>query len=214
MALRPELALAREDLKLQQLNVINVKNLLLPDLRFLSTYAPNSIGTSLDGTVDNAFRSLASDHFVDWTVGLRLNYTLGYRDAYAQLRTARLDLARSYGVLREQESKAQMALAVDYRHLFEYYELIQIQRVQREAAAVQLQARFKEYQAGRGTLDILLESHACGPTPCAWSSMPSPNTTTPSSAMNSPRGRSCSSTTWSSPRDLCRTVPQMPRRGT
>src|SRR5207244_8314772 len=31
-------------------------------------------------------------------------------------------------------------------------------RAQREAAAVQLQARFKEYQAGRGTLDILLES--------------------------------------------------------
>lgn len=158
LALRPELVIARNDLKLQQLNLINVKNLLLPDLRFTSTYALNGIGNSLEGTVNNAFRSLASDRFVDWSLGLRMNYTLGYRDAHAQLRQTRLSLARSYQVLQEQETKAQHALEVDYRHLFEYYELILIQRAQREAAAVQLQARFKEYQAGRGTLDILLES--------------------------------------------------------
>lgn len=158
LALRPELVIARQDLKFQQLNLINVKNLLLPDLRFTSTYALNGIGKSLEGTVDNAFRSLASDRFIDWTVGLRLNYVLGYRDAHAQLRQARLNLARSYAVLREQETKAQHALAVDYRQLFQAYELILINRAQREAAAVQLQARFKEFQAGRGTLDILLES--------------------------------------------------------
>src|SRR5207244_10137636 len=133
LALRPELLLARYDLKAQQLNLINVKNLLLPDLRVTSTYALNGIGSSLDGTVSNAFRSLASDRFTDWTVGLRLNYVLGYRDAHAQLRVARLNLARSYGVLREQENKAQNALTVDYRLIFQAYELIQIQRSQREA---------------------------------------------------------------------------------
>jgi outer membrane protein TolC len=158
MAQRPELFIARQDLKFQQLNLINAKNLLLPDLRFTSTYALNGIGKALDGTVSNALSSLASDRFVDWTLGLRLNYTLGYRDAHAQVRQARLAVARSYAVLREQEQKAQYGLTDDWRHLFEYYQLIQIQRAQREAAAVQLQARFKEYQAGRGTLDILLES--------------------------------------------------------
>jgi outer membrane protein TolC len=169
LALRPELFIARQDVKFQQLNLTYIKNLLLPDLRFTSTYALNGIGNSLDGTTGqqntptqpanvNAFRSLASDRFADWTVGLRLNYVLGYRDAHAQLRTARLNLARSYAVLREQELKAQHALAADYRQIFQAYELIGIQRAQREAAAVQLQARFKEFQAGRGTLDILLES--------------------------------------------------------
>jgi outer membrane protein TolC len=162
LALRPELFIARQDVKFQQLNLINVKNLLLPDLRFTSTYALNGIGNSLDGTTGqqntptqkvnvNAFRSLASDRFVDWTLGVRLNYVLGYRDAHAQLRTARLNLARSYAVLREQESKAQHALAVDYRLLIQVYESIQIRRSQREAAAMQLQARFKEWQAGKGT---------------------------------------------------------------
>ncbi len=134
----------------------------MPDLRFTSTYALNGIGNSLDGTTGqqntptqkvnvNAFRSLASDRFVDWTVGVRLNYVLGYRDAHAQLRTARLNLARSYAVLREQEIKAQHALTADYRLLIQAYESIQIQRAQREAAAMQLQARFKEWQAGKGS---------------------------------------------------------------
>jgi outer membrane protein TolC len=159
LALRPELILARQDLKFRQLDLINTKNLMLPDLRFVSTYGLNGIGSSLDGAgTANALRSLASDQFVDWSVGFRLSYVLGYRDAHAQTRQARLNLARSYTVLRDQEEKAMRFLAQQYRHLFEFHEQIEIQRSQREAAAIQLQARFQEFLAGRGTLDILLES--------------------------------------------------------
>src|SRR5438132_1166380 len=60
LALRPELIIARQDLKLHQLNLITVKNLLLPDLRFTSTYSLNVIGKTLDGTVGNAYRRLAA----------------------------------------------------------------------------------------------------------------------------------------------------------
>jgi outer membrane protein TolC len=166
LALRPELILAREDLKFRQLDLINAKNLLLPDLRFTSTYALNGIGNHLDGTSNtslthtstNAFRSLASDRFTDWSVGLRLSVALGYRDAHAQARVARLNLARSYLVLQDQEAKAQRFLDQQYRHLLEFHLQIEIQRAQREAAAVQLESRFREFQAGRGTLDILLEA--------------------------------------------------------
>ena len=49
LSLRPELVLARHDLKFRQLNLINQKNLLLPDLRFTSTYDINGLGTHLDG---------------------------------------------------------------------------------------------------------------------------------------------------------------------
>jgi outer membrane protein TolC len=164
LALRPELIQARNDLKFRQLDLINVKNLLLPDLRFTSTYALNGIGTKLDGTTNNegtsinAFRSLAADRFTDWSIGLRFSYNLGYRDAHAQTRLARLNLARSYRVLQDQEDKAQRFLALQYRHLFEFHEQIAVQRAQREAAAIQLESRFREFQAGRGTLDILLEA--------------------------------------------------------
>jgi outer membrane protein TolC len=158
LALRPELVLAREDLKFRQLDIINAKNLLLPDLRFTSTYDLNGLGSRLDGTENNAFRSLASDKFNDWSVGLRMTVPLGFRDAHSQVRVARLNLARSYQALHDQELKAEGYLALQYRHLFEFHEQIQIQRAQREAAAVQLDARFKEFLAGRGTLDILLEA--------------------------------------------------------
>jgi hypothetical protein len=132
---------------------------LLPDLRITSTYGLNGLGTRLDGPgTDNAFRSLASDKFTDWNIGLRFSYLIGYRDAHAQTRVARLNLARSYLTLQDQERKALRFLELKYRQIFSFHAQIEINKSQREAAAEQLQARFKEYQAGRGTLDILLES--------------------------------------------------------
>jgi hypothetical protein len=158
LTLRPELIQARNDLKRSQLELILVKNSLLPDLRFTSTYGINGIGTTLDGTVNNAFRSLAGDRFVDWTLGLRLTVPIGYRDAHAQTRITRLNLERSYRALQDYEAKAMRDLELEYRHLQEFHEQIAIQRSQRLAAADQLNARSQRYVAGKETLDILLES--------------------------------------------------------
>jgi outer membrane protein TolC len=159
LARRPELILARQDLKFRQLDLITAKNLLLPDLRFISAYNINGVGSRLDGPgEDNALRSFASDRFTGWTLGLRMTVPLGYRDQYAQLRATRLNLARSYLALRDQENKAELFLAQQYRHLQEFYAQIEAQRAQRIAAAEGLEARFKEFLAGRGTLDILLEA--------------------------------------------------------
>ncbi len=159
LALRPELVLARQDLKFRQLDVLNQKNQLLPDLRFTSTYDINAIGSRLDGPeADNALRNLASNRFNNWSIGLRLDVPLGFRDAHAAVCVARLNLARSYAALQDQEQKAQLYLAQQYRNVFAFHQLIEIQRASREAAAQQLDARFKEFLAGRGTLDILLEA--------------------------------------------------------
>ena len=49
LALRPELVLARQDLKFRQLDLIAQKNALKPDLRFFATYDVNGLGTRLDG---------------------------------------------------------------------------------------------------------------------------------------------------------------------
>lgn len=156
---RPELILARNDLKFRQLDLINQKNLLLPDVRFISQYGITGIGNRLDSPdATNAFRSLASNQFSNWTLGVQANVPIGFRDANAAVRAARLNLAQAYAVLKDQENKAMRFLEVSYRNIFENYEQIKIQRAQREAAAIQLDARFKEFLAGRGTLDILLEA--------------------------------------------------------
>jgi Outer membrane efflux protein len=143
LELRPELYLARQDVKANQLNLVLQENSLLPDLRFAATYDINSIGTRLDGDdANNALRNLSGDHFNNWGLQLRLTVPIGYRSAYANVRLARLQLVRSYETLHDQELKIERFLAL----------------AQREAFAQQLKAQFEQFVAGRGTLDVLLEA--------------------------------------------------------
>ena len=158
---RPELYMARQDVKVAQYNVQLAKNFLLPDLRSYALYDSNSIGTRLDGSAqDNAFRNLASNTFNDWTVGLRLVMPLGFRFAHAQLRQAQLQLARSFFVLQDQELKAERFLGLEYRRMSSAYFQIRAARAQREAFATQLRVRYEKYRAGAqdATLDLLLEA--------------------------------------------------------
>ena len=143
--LRPELIIAREGLKASQLDVINSKNLLLPDLRFTSTYDVNAIGGRLDGPdpSTNAFRALAQNRFNDWSAGLRLVVPIGFRQAHSNLRRARLALAQSYALLKDQEIKAEQYLAQQWRRLMEFHEQIRAQRAQREAYGLQLRLEFE-----------------------------------------------------------------------
>src|SRR5262249_11754430 len=100
LSLRPELVIARQDLKIRQLDVIREKNNLLPDLRFASSYNIRGVGSRLDGNStltdnpntgqpglpENSLRSLAHDHFNDWNLGLTLSVPIGFRAAHAALR--------------------------------------------------------------------------------------------------------------------------------
>jgi outer membrane protein TolC len=156
---RPELYMARQDIKANQMRVMLAKNQLLPDLRLTATYDANAIGSRLDGSLpDNALKNLASNTFNDWQIGLRMVVPIGYRQAHGQLRQAQLQLARSYLVLQDQELKAERFLGLQYRRMSSAYEQIKANRAQREAFATQLRTRYEQYLAGRGTLDILLEA--------------------------------------------------------
>ncbi len=167
LAHRPELYLARQDVKVAQMNLILQKNALLPDLRAVASYDFNGLGTRLDGPNGNtaagfnnvnALRTLASGNFSNWTLGLRLTVPIGYRLAHVQVRQAQLALARAMEVLHDQELKTQRFLGNYYRQISTQYEIIRAQRAQREAFGEQLRARQQEFLAGRGTLDILLEA--------------------------------------------------------
>src|SRR5262249_23723983 len=160
LALRPPLIVQREELKAKLFDVMLQKNQLLPDLRTFATYGLNGIGSRLDGPDENtnALRNLASDRFANYSVGLRLVVPLGYRQQHAALRKSRLALAQQYLLLQDFEQRVQQLLATQYRALAETHAQIEINRSQRIAAAEQLEARFKQYLAGQGTLDILLES--------------------------------------------------------
>jgi outer membrane protein TolC len=135
---RPELHQARIELKARQFDLIVQKNNLRPDLRAFSSYGLSGLGTRLDGSDDpnqlrgNALANLSTNRFQNWTMGVQMNVTLGTRDAHAQTRISRLNLARTYTTLKSQELKAERFLAATYQDLDRFYELIRTQKGRRE----------------------------------------------------------------------------------
>jgi outer membrane protein TolC len=160
LALRPELVEARQNLKVSQFNLIAAENNLLPDVRLRSTYDVNGIGNRLDGPQgNNAFRSLASDHFNNWSIGITANVPIGYRSANANVRLAKLQLAQNYEVLKVGELKIKENLHRAYQAVIFNYELIKRQRAERLAYGRRYDAQNQLYLAGKGvTLDVVLEA--------------------------------------------------------
>src|SRR5262249_9493944 len=153
LTLRPDVIIARENIKRAQLEMIRSKNDLLPDLRAFGTWDINSIGSELSGPGPaNAFGNLSDNKFHNFAFGVRANIPLGFRDAYAVLRRNRLELARSYALLKDQELKADSYLRQQYSRLFEFHERIKAQRAQREAYALQLRLEFERVRVGQTTV--------------------------------------------------------------
>jgi outer membrane protein TolC len=170
---RPELRMARQQLKAEQLNVMLQQNQVRPDLRFFADYNVNGIGNRLDGsgpfpTVDafgnvsdvpgNALGSLSLNRFSNWQLGVRFDVPLGYRDAYASLKIAQLNLARSHVVLKDQERKAEGFLTSLYQQLAAQYEQIRLQQARRIAVGTQLQGQFERVKIGKDPLIQLLDA--------------------------------------------------------
>ena len=177
LALRPELVLARTELKNRQLEVIRVKNQLMPTLNLLTNYNIHGLGTRLDGDgvlapdatgvtrTSNALQSLAGLHNADYSLGLQFSMPIGFRFANAQVRQAHLRVAQGYQELKDMELRAMNFVAQQMRTITEKYAVIQARRAQRLAFAEQVEARFKEFVAGKTTADFLLEAHGNGPPP-------------------------------------------------
>ena len=136
---RPDLLIQRQEVKAKQLNVLLQKNLRRPDLRFLSSYAVQGVGTRLDGPgvdaangqTNNAFRNLQSNQFNNWTLGFRLDMPLGFRDANALVRQAQLQLDQEFQRLVTSEGKVKMQLEEQMRRVVQFHQEAQYYRMQR-----------------------------------------------------------------------------------
>jgi outer membrane protein TolC len=151
LARRPELLLARQDLKFRELELIRLRNNLLPDLRFIATDQVHAVGSRLDGgeSPNNALHNLFSNPFNNWSLGLQMNVPIGFRAAHAAVRDAQLSVQRSYLSLRTDEDKAERFLAFAYRQLFEFQNQIQVNRAALLAATGQLQGYIDLFRLGR-----------------------------------------------------------------
>ena len=170
---RPELQVARQEVKIQQLNLMLAHNNVRPDLRLFANYNVNSIGNTIGGRgpvpafnaqgqqIDipgNAFAALADNRFSNWVLGVRLDYPIGNRDAYASMKAAQLALARTHVSLHNQELKAGSQISSIYQQLAATYEQIKIQRNRRIALGTQLEGQFERVKIGKDPLIQLLDA--------------------------------------------------------
>ena len=123
------------------------------------------------------------------------------------MRIARLDLARSYALLKDQGARAAEFLTLQYRQLSQQYELVKAQRAQREAYQLALEKlSFIVGQTTRPDAPEVLESQRFFAEARRPSTPRSPSTTTRWRPSSTPRVRCCSTTTSSSPRANCPTA--------
>ena len=156
---RPELIQARQEIQAAQLIVLRQQNDLLPDLRAFANYDMLGLGSQLDGPTErNAIASLSQNQFHNWGMGVLLRAQLGFRDAHSQVTRAQLQLAQRVAFLVDQEQKLAYNLQRSYQELAQFQTLISIQRARRLAATRVLRLRLEELQAGRSTIDVLLEA--------------------------------------------------------
>ena len=99
-------------------------------------------------------------NFTDWTLGIRYRQQVGERSAHAAVHNANLAMTRERLTLKNIEHTLLHDLHEAYQGLITAFELIQVQKDRRQAAAEQLRAREEFYKQGRTTIDVLLQAQA------------------------------------------------------
>jgi outer membrane protein TolC len=151
---RPELLQVHKEIEVTHLAMLRAKDYLLPDLRFYAKYGVNGLEGSLPG--DSHY---STGPFSTGETGIQLEVPIGFRAANAELTRVKLQLAQRYAFLRDQESKLLFSLQRSYRDVIQFREEMVTRRSLREAAAVQLRARYARFKAkGEVTSDLLVRT--------------------------------------------------------
>ena len=135
--LRSELQQTRLKIKRSEMELLAAKNFLMPELDLVSTYRIRGLGKHLAGS-DSAFRELATADFQEYEASLELRLPVGFRQAHAAVRNAKLKVMRQKTLLREQERRILRDLTNDV--------------VECDRAYVQMQTNMNRYLAATDAL--------------------------------------------------------------
>ncbi len=161
LARRSELRRQLWSIKQRELELIAVKNFLLPRLDLVASARTEGLGDDLfggTGSFESSVGELFSFEHYDATAGVQFSVPLGFRREMAAARHAELNLCRARAVLREQEKAIAHELGeaiADVQTTFTHMDL----SYNRMLAAEQVvRARFAAFDAGKVAIDALLEA--------------------------------------------------------
>lgn len=160
---RVELRRQKWQIKKREAELEANKNFLRPQLDITGRYRFRGFGQDLfpgssTGPFNNAFTDLMTGRFEEWQTGFEFSFPIGYRQAYAAVRHAELQLARDRSVLREQERSVVYDLSNAIAEAGRAFSLVETNLNRRIAASEQVAAVQTAYEADNASLDSLLDA--------------------------------------------------------
>ncbi len=159
---RAELRKQRMTVQRRELELIAARNFLRPRVDFVGQYRWRGFGDDLFGSSDvpngSAFGDLGTGDLQEWTLGLQLERPIGNRLGHTAVRQAELKVAREKAILRDAERVVSREVSDAFAELERAYEMIRASSNRRVAAADQMDSIQKNYDAGRISLDDLLDA--------------------------------------------------------
>lgn len=142
---RPDIIELKLVLEADQQNVIQARNLALPQLNAFGLYRWNG----LDGVMPIGDRvSNSLNDATDWTLGINFSVPIGLRSSRAQLRQTELIISRDRANLSQQLLTASHLLAANLRNLDQFFEQYEATQETRAAAQENLNYQLGLYGNG------------------------------------------------------------------
>jgi outer membrane protein TolC len=151
LQVKPEVLIARHELKARQLDLRGQRLARMPDLKFFSSYDVNGLGGRLAGEPGSALSNLGNNQFNSWQFGFRLDMPLGFRDANAIVRQAQINLWRAWYTLSDAERKVLEVLTAAERQAYQAYLSIKAQELVETNAKKRVELIYTRVDAGSFT---------------------------------------------------------------
>ena len=153
---RPEMSLAKSNLKIARYNVDTARDGLRPDLE---GYAQWTLSGAAD-KFDESVRIVADNDFHSWQMGFVFQKQLGRRLDRASMRQAQLAQSRTAKSVEVTRRQIYTELHAAYQSVATAWEVIQLQRARRAASLEVLNARKEMYNIGEISLETYLRATA------------------------------------------------------
>lgn len=161
---RIEIQRQQMQIKRRELEVVAAKSFLRPQLDAIARYRWRGLGHDLldpsgnNPPFNDAVQNLVDGNFQEWQLGLEFTAPIGFRQAHAGVRNARLNLARDIAILDEQQRQATLEASQAVAELDRAYDVARIQLNRRIAASENLHATEILYsQAEENQKGLLLD---------------------------------------------------------
>jgi outer membrane protein TolC len=165
---RVELRKQLWQVKRRELELTAARNFLLPRLDAVVQYRLRGFGDDLTGSgpklatddprFSSAFHDLGSFDHQEWEAGIQLNAPLGFREGWAGVRKAELQLTRERAIYREQQNRVSLELSDALSEMVRAREAVAVGYSRVVASQQDEQATVAAFDAGQATVELLLES--------------------------------------------------------